>query len=168
MNKLSTNYGFSLTELITTIAILGILLAIATLNFSSWTRKSQIEKQTKELYSDFNTVRSESIFRKMRHSIIMNTDGSGYVMKRYSSADEPTSAGTTLSTINSQFLLKDKDNANFISGNRTFMFDIRGLASDWNTIRVNPSDSGAVFDCVVVDTGRTNLGRMVGGACVQQ
>lgn len=160
--------GFSLTELIVVMGIIGILLGIVSLNFHDWQIKSQIEKQAREIYTDFNTARTESIFRKTRHSVIMNTDGTGYVMRRYSSPDEVTSAGMIINTKKTTYLLTKENGTNFGALEGIFMFDIRGTTNDLNTIRVNPTNSGATFDCVVIHTVRTNLGKMEGSACVQK
>ena len=160
--------GFALTELIMVIVIMGLLLAIGTLDFNSFTKKAHIERATRELFSDFNTARMDSIYRKTRHSIVMNTDGSGYIMKRYSSADEAIAAGTTVLTQTSKYLLTKESGSNFVVGDRTFMFDTRGITSDLNTIRVNPINSGSGFDCIVIHIAQTNIGQMVGGSCVQK
>lgn len=162
--------GFTLLELIVVLAVMGILLSIAAINFSNWMRKAQIEKQTREFISDLNTARSESIFRKKRHSIVLNGAATGYTFRRYSSQDEDRSTGGTdilTKTASYQFSKEDGSSA----ASRTFLFDTRGFAatiSDTGTIRVNPVNSGAAFDCVVIATSRTNIGKMVGGSCVQQ
>lgn len=162
------NRGFSLTELITVMVIMGTLLAITTMNFSNYTRKAQVERTTRELFADFNTARMDSIYRKTRHSIVMNTNGTGYVLKRYSSADEATAAGTTVFTKPTQYLLTKENGTNFTATDGVFLFDIRGTTTDLNTIRVNPVDSGSGFDCIVIHTARTNIGQMTGGSCVQK
>lgn len=165
---MSDRRGFSLVELVVVLAIFGTLLAIVSLNFSQMSKKAQVEALARELLIDFNTARLDSIYRKNRHSIVMNTDGSGYVMKRYSSADEANSAGTSILTKNSSYPLTKANGSNFVVGDRTFMFDTRGFTSDLNTIKVNFANSGAAFDCIVVSAGRTNIGQMSGGSCVEK
>ncbi len=167
MLLISDKAGFSLTELVMVIAIIGILLSVVTLNFNQWTNKAHIERGIRELHSDLNTARMDSIFRKNRHSLVINDTATGYVLKRYSSANESrTTGGTVLFTKSGkyQYAYKDGDPA----ADRIFEFDIRGFTSDWDTIRINPTGSGAAFDCVTVSATRSNLGQMTGGNCVQK
>lgn len=56
--------GFSLIEMMIVVALMGTLLAMATLSFNDYTRKSRIESQVKTLYSDIANVRSEAMFRR--------------------------------------------------------------------------------------------------------
>lgn len=162
--------GFSLLELIVVVAIIGILLTIASFLFSQWLRKTQIEKQTREFITDLNTARSESVFRKCKHSIVMNGTATGYAFKRYSSENESRILGgheLFSKTTSYQFSKEGGGSA----ADQIFQFDTRGFAatpSDTDTIRVNPVNSGAAFDCVVIATSRINIGRMEGGACVQK
>jgi type II secretion system protein H len=162
--------GFTLIELILVLVITGILLSVGTLNFTDWVRKTHIEKQTREFLSDLNTARSESIFRKMRHSIVLNGNATGYTFRRYSSENEDRSTGgTDIFTKPTSYQFSKEDGSSAAS--RTFLFDVRGFAStisDTGTIRINPVNSGAAFDCVVIATSRTNIGKMEGGSCVQK
>jgi prepilin-type N-terminal cleavage/methylation domain-containing protein len=165
--------GFSIVELVTVIAIISILLTIVTLNYNQWQKKSQIERQTRELMADLNMARSESIYRKKQHAIIMSADAKGYILRRYSSADEKritsTPAAEIVVTKKVNYLFS-KENGNSIADS-IFQFDITGFTAtpaDNDTIRVNPTMSGAAFDCVVVSNSRINIGQMSsGGSCVQ-
>lgn len=178
MRNSSKAAGFTLVELIVVIAISGILLSIVTLNFNSMNRKAKIEQIARELVADLNMARSESIFRGKRHSIVINSTATGYAFRRYSSLDEgrtstaPNPATATIppygiiTTKNLNFVLAQEAGTPF--GDPIFEFDRNGFTTDLNTIRVNPVDSGAAFDCVAVSASRTNIGRMEGGSCVQR
>ncbi|HEY4745506.1 MAG TPA: type II secretion system protein [Desulfuromonadaceae bacterium] len=165
-------HGFSLIELLVVIVLIGIVLTIATLNFSSMNRKAGIERETRELLTDLNTARLDSVYRKQRHAIIFQPNS--YIMKRYSSQDESDQYGgdTTTGIVLSKTLPYQitKESGSSLADYPT-VFDIRGFVSNVGgnfTIRVNPSYSGAAFDCIVISVGRTNIGTMQGGSCVQQ
>lgn len=157
--------GFSLTELIIVIAIIGIATGIATLNFNQWKNKTSIEKETRELYSDLNEARLQSIYTKKRHSIAFLTANS-YALKQYSSLNEATASGTVRRTTTTKNTMTQKDGTALTL--TSVFFDIRGFTSNNKTIRFNPSDVAA-FDCIIVSASRTNLGKMgTGNECIQK
>lgn len=162
MNVTKNSKGFSLIELITVMAIMGILLSIVSLNFSSWQRKSQIERETRELYADINAARTESIFRKTRHRFTFQPNS--YIYKRYSSENEPYTAGTEILSRNVTYQLTRETGGDI--SDYSIEFDARGLVTGQNfsspnlTLRVNPVSSGAMFDCLIIHVARTNLGKM--------
>lgn len=157
--------GFSLVELIIVIAIIGIASGIATLNFNQWKKKTSVEKETRELYSDLNEARLQSIYTKKRHSIAFLTANS-YALKQYSSLNEATAGGTIRQTKTTQNTMTQKDGTALTLD--SVFFNIRGFTSDNKTIRFNPSDVAA-FDCIIVSASRTNLGKMgTGNVCIQK
>lgn len=159
--------GFSLIELLIVIAVIAIAAGAATLNFNQWVRKANIEKQTRELFGDLNEARLKSIYMKKRHSIVLYSNS--YVFKEYSSENEDKTNGRTLYTKNTTYQMKTEDGA-VLDGN-IVEFDIRGFTvfPSNNTYRIDPINSGAAFDCVIIADSRTNLGQMgSGNACKQK
>lgn len=64
--------GFTLVELIVVIAIITTLLAIGVLNFNVFMRKTNIESQTKMLYSDIMKMRSQALFQKRERVVTIS------------------------------------------------------------------------------------------------
>ena len=94
---------------------------------------------------------------------------SSFIIKRYSSADESRTGDTTRGVTLSKNLAYPITSATGSSlADQIIEFDIRGTTNDWGSIRVNPVNSGSAYDCIVISVSRINLGRMVGGACVQK
>ncbi len=149
--------AFSIIELLVVVAILGTLLSIGTLNFHQWQVKSNIDKETRELYTDLNTARLNAIHTKKRHSVVLNT--SDYILKNYSSENEDTLAGRALQTRAVKYQLSTPTAS---LSNFHYEFDVRGFLANGlgGTIVVNPIQSGAAVDCIVISVGRVNMGKM--------
>ena len=152
--------GFALTELIVVVAIIGILLTIGTMNFHSWNVKSQIERETRELYTDINRLRLDAIHTKKQQSITLEPNQ--YVLKNYSTENENRFAGRVIATKPVKYRLS-KPAADF-SG-ELYLCNTRGFMDSGATIVVNPTDSGASYDCIVLSIGRVNMGKMNSGTC---
>lgn len=86
--------GFSVVELVVVVGIIGILLTITSLNFSSWLRKSQVERYVKELYVDIQDARTKAAFTKLRQGVVFASPQVQF--RRFSSATDV--GGTEVST----------------------------------------------------------------------
>ena len=67
--------GFTLIEVMVVVAIIGLLLSIASLKFSSMSLKGHIEKQTRDLYTDLMTIRSDALFQKKTRRVVISATG---------------------------------------------------------------------------------------------
>jgi type IV fimbrial biogenesis protein FimT len=67
--------GFTLIELMVTISVMAILLAIAVPSFSQFIINNRLTSQINQLVSDISLARSESATRGARIAICTSTDG---------------------------------------------------------------------------------------------
>ncbi|MBK8535774.1 MAG: GspH/FimT family pseudopilin [Candidatus Competibacteraceae bacterium] len=67
--------GFTLIELIITVAIAAILLAIGVPSFQEMMRNNRVAAHTNDLLSSLNLARSEAIKRGVRVSLCKSSDG---------------------------------------------------------------------------------------------
>lgn len=167
-NIKSSCSGFSLIELLITMAVMGIVLGIATLNFQAWQVKNNMEAQTREILVDLNEARTNAFTQKRPHSIVFQPNS--YVMKSYSTAAEagsPLTNGTTVKTKNLKYGLT-KAGASIVD--TPVVFDTTGITFNWFTIFVNPFNADpakepVTVNCIVISTARVNMGKINGTAC---
>ena len=157
--------GFSLIELIIVMTIAGILLAVATLDFSAWQRKYNIAAQVKEMLVDFNDVRTRTIATKKVHRVILNP--TSYSFRRYSS--EFDAVGTQVFSKNLKYSIQQFSSGSYSAfNNTTLTFNERGYTMSLLTIAVGVGLGQPAYNCLGIHTARVNMGRINGNACEYQ
>lgn len=142
--------GFTLVEVIITMAILTILLSFATFQFQAFTRKAEVESQTRKLYANMMELRSSAIFSKRDRA--MKMAASSYSI--YSSSEMSVNP---VETISLRIPIQWNSTGEII-------FDTRGLMDNDSSICVSESNSASV-DSVVISTTRIKIGKREGASC---
>jgi prepilin-type N-terminal cleavage/methylation domain-containing protein len=152
--------GFTLVELIIVIAIMGILMAIATHNWQAMQLKTGVESQIKTMHADLMAIRLQALYRKQPRSVVI----SGQQFRVYSST-EITS--TPLETKQLGYAVWNNAGTTLTS----LIFDAQGLMNgSERTICILPTNdtlvvNDAAVDSLVVSQARINLGKRTGGDC---
>jgi prepilin-type N-terminal cleavage/methylation domain-containing protein len=148
--------GFSLIETLITLAIMSILLGLATLEFSKWIAKYDIESQTQELYSKLQLTRVQAMHRNTCH--YFQLERSGYSI----TADTaPFDFGSCHPGPDDTVVSPFKELKYSVDKSATIKFDSRGLVplNNARTICI-PSNANPDFDCIVIHRVRINMGKM--------
>ena len=154
--------GFTLIEMLIVIAIMGILLAIATLQFNQYTIKANIEKQVRTMYADLMKARSEALLQKDPRSVTV-------AAAQYSVY--PSFDGTGAFLQQTRFAYPATWDAN--NGN-TFSFNSRGAACIYDPatsvcvpgyekmICVRPAGNPAAIDSILITSTGIQMGKSSG------
>lgn len=143
--------GFTLVELIVVMAIMTTLLTIGVLNFNTYMHKSNIESQTRMLYSDILKVRSQALFEKRdKVATFSSTVFLGYSSNLASGSP----------TVRRDF----KSSVTATEGQVTF--DSRGMAAFVDPVAVAicvNEGSEAAVDSIVINPSRVLMGKKNAG-----
>ena len=157
--------GFTLVEVMIVIAIIAIIVSIATLNFRGMKGKADTEKQTLQLQSDITTIRLNAMQNKQRSIVWFGPRQ--HIYRTYSSAGEQVADGTPVSSVGYPFEIRKlagSGTLNALDSNvDRIEFDSRGYASDTDTpitLVVTPVTYSGGLNCIEVQTARTSIGRM--------
>lgn len=144
--------GFTLIEVLVVIGLMGILIALGTFGFSSYTKKSQMANQTKVLYGSLMEYRAKALFEKREWTFLFTANS--YAI--YPSSD---TSGTPVETIT----LKYPISMGGITFPEKITFDGQGLVNVSRTACI-ASDNESPVDAVVIAKTRTELGKRQQGA----
>jgi prepilin-type N-terminal cleavage/methylation domain-containing protein len=158
--------GFTLLEIMITIAILGILMAIAVGNFGGLNEKYKVEAETKQLYADLMDARGRAMQRN--RMFFVRFSGTGYAT--YEDTNTPPDGNGVWDNT------ADTKVAN-VTVAHTITTDFPGAAFEFNRNGIASVTTGNIrfsssaipdYDCITIRPTRIKMGQYSGGVCVEK
>ncbi|MDA8077898.1 MAG: type II secretion system protein [Nitrospiraceae bacterium] len=154
--------GITLIELVIVISVIGILVAVTGFTYQDWAAKYEVERTTKEMYSDFVRARLMAMQKNREHYVVLGSDSYSIVEDTDDNC-VPSAGDKTLPSYPKRLPYPLQKNGR---GNNIY-FDKKGMISSLRTVWFT-SYSRPDYDCVVVSRTRINMGRHNGVDCVEQ
>ncbi len=159
--------GFTLVEILITLAILGILVVLAVGNFEGMNEKYKVEAETKQLYADLMDARGRAMQRN--RMFFVRFSGTRYATYEDNNTapdgngvwDDPGDARVADVTVAHTITTA------FPGGANTFEFNRNGIASVTGGLRFS-STATPDYDCITIGPTRIKMGQFGGGVCIEK
>lgn len=172
--KIGDEKGFSLNEIIITVALFGILVGIGFYSYQSISDRMNVEKNMKELYVDLMNARIRAMQRSRTHFVLFTAAPTQYAI--YEDTDPEPDGDTALDTTKDTLLMRKNLGWKFTvaypaawsSAPTALQFSSRGLldtaVTSTGTFRVTEELNGE-YDCIIISEMKNNLGKWDGTHC---
>lgn len=160
MFKKAQCVGFTLTEMMVVVAIIGILAGIAVPSYNQMLERRRLVSATEAVLADLRWARSESIKRNARVRLTFTTTGGTWSYVIHPDGTDATDTNNALKQENSASF----SGISVVSNRDFFSFDnIRGVTGTNGTVTLTSSPSNFQTQVVVSPLGRVRACAVGGG-----
>ena len=160
--------GFTLIELIITVAIVGVLTAAAAATATNFVRKYRVESQAQALFNDILTARIQAMHTNVVHFVRIQQGSGGYSVYRDANNDGnlQTATDRIIPMDGSKFVRypitwsNADDNAPGGGSELVLSFNARGIAEVSRTVCVVSPNVRPRYDCIKISQTRAAIGKM--------
>jgi len=157
--------AFSLVELMISITVLTVMLAIAVPYLTKYVKKYGIEKETGQIFSDLVAQRFKSITTGENYGVVFNANS--YILFKFNDSNynmkyDGSSEMTDSIIKNVKYKILKKIGSSYTdASNDVVIFDKNGVARNKNwgfggfTIKIGSSDVASIrYNCVIISAQR--------------
>jgi prepilin-type N-terminal cleavage/methylation domain-containing protein len=175
--KISNDKGFTLPEILSVVAILGVLFGIGFIAYRGMMDRYNVETQMKEMYVDLMSARIRALQRNRIHFVT-------FTSTRYTAYEDtspvPDGDGTLTIGADTQVLQKNlmskfpitllPNTTQWTTALSPLLFNTKGIATlvtnetTTGTVRVTVEANGE-YDCIAISETRNSLGKWDGTQC---
>lgn len=157
--RVSDRRGVTLVEMMTVVAILGLLAIILGFSFQGWLEKYKVEDETKRFYADVMDARARAMLKKR----VTFVDLASNLYRTFEDTNTPPDGnGTFENALDTRVVntTTTYDIVPLLGGGATrVQFDKEGLAAPTGTVRFASTGMSPDYDCVTIRTTRIRMGR---------
>ncbi len=159
--------GFTLVEILIALAIVGIVVMLATSTFQGMMEKYRVEGETKQMFADLMDARGRAMQRNRAFFVRINA---GDYTTYEDTTPAPDGNGTLESTDAVAASISVRHTITWNPGGLSaFRFNRNGIPSATGTIRLSAT-ARPDYDCITVQATRIKMGQYNDGAnaCVEK
>jgi prepilin-type N-terminal cleavage/methylation domain-containing protein len=152
--------GFTLVEILIALAIVGIVVMLATSTFQGMMEKYRVEGETKQIFADLMDARGRAMQRNRVFHVQITSNG----YKTFEDTNPPPDGDSDLTGSDTQVASVPVKHAITPTGGLSFRFNRNGIASATGTIHLS-STAQPDYDCITVQATRIKMGKWNGTTC---
>ena len=159
---LKSQRGFTLIELLVVVAVMALVVAIATPDLIGWFRKSTYRQTAQDIVNNMHQARSEAISQNLPYRVVFDLPGQRYSLQAgtYPGPTWPAAANAQWNEVPQTALIRGAVDCS-LSGNSAYAVTFYPNGTSNNTINVcimAQVDPGTSLYQVAVDSTMTGRG----------